>query len=107
MHSPANAQLASGYERVVVIAPTATGNKVIASPRSQAALLEAEGARVEVITPDAGTRKAIGRNPWIPPGEPRRPGRPRPVRGPHRGGRRGVERLTRPGGRPEPVTMGE
>ncbi|MFJ6851144.1 patatin-like phospholipase family protein [Streptomyces sp. NPDC091271] len=62
VHSPANAHLAAGYERVVVIAPTASGNKVIASPRAQAAELEAAGARVEVITPDAGTRKAIGRN---------------------------------------------
>ncbi|MFJ8449426.1 patatin-like phospholipase family protein [[Kitasatospora] papulosa] len=66
VHSPANVQLASGYERVVVIAPTATGNKVIASPRAQVALLEAEGSRVELITPDAGARKAIGRNPLDP-----------------------------------------
>ncbi|MEU9526793.1 patatin-like phospholipase family protein [[Kitasatospora] papulosa] len=66
VHSPANVQLASGYGRVVVIAPTATGNKVIASPRAQAALLEAEGARVKLITPDAGARKAIGRNPLDP-----------------------------------------
>ncbi|MEU5659817.1 patatin-like phospholipase family protein [Streptomyces sp. NPDC047737] len=62
VHSPANAHLAAGYERVVVIAPTAGGSKVIASPRAQAAELEAAGARVEVITPDAGARKAIGRN---------------------------------------------
>ncbi|MEU8706989.1 patatin-like phospholipase family protein [Streptomyces sp. NPDC048565] len=62
VHSPANAHLASGYERVVVIAPTASGNRVIVSPRAQAAELEAAGARVEVITPDAGTKKAIGRN---------------------------------------------
>ncbi len=62
VHSPANAHLASGYGRVVVIAPTATGSKVIVSPRAQAAELEAAGARVEVITPDAATRKAIGRN---------------------------------------------
>ncbi|MEU0128404.1 MULTISPECIES: patatin-like phospholipase family protein [unclassified Streptomyces] len=62
VYSPANAQLAAGYGRVVVIAPTASGTKVIASPRAQAAELEAAGARVEVITPDAGTRKVIGRN---------------------------------------------
>lgn len=62
VHSPANAHLAAGYERVVVIAPTAGGSRVIASPRAQAAELEAAGARVEVITPDAGARKAIGRN---------------------------------------------
>ncbi|MFH8758413.1 patatin-like phospholipase family protein [Streptomyces atroolivaceus] len=62
VHSPANAHLAAGYERVLVLAPTASGNKVIVSPRAQAAELEAAGARVEVITPDAGTRRAIGRN---------------------------------------------
>lgn len=62
VHSPANAQLAAGYGRVVVIAPTAGGSRVVAAPRAQAAELEAAGARVEVITPDAGTRKAIGRN---------------------------------------------
>ncbi|MCX5414133.1 patatin-like phospholipase family protein [Streptomyces sp. NBC_00059] len=62
VHSPANAQLAAGYRRVVVIAPTAGGSRVVAAPRAQAADLEAAGARVEVITPDAGTRKAIGRN---------------------------------------------
>ncbi|MFE3517821.1 patatin-like phospholipase family protein [Streptomyces sp. NPDC059166] len=62
VHSPANAHLAAGYERVVVIAPTAAGNRVIAAPRAQAAELEEAGARVEVITPDAGTRKAVGRN---------------------------------------------
>ncbi|WP_406150890.1 patatin-like phospholipase family protein [Streptomyces sp. NBC_01012] len=62
VHSPANAHLASGYGRVIVIAPTAGGNKVIVSPRAQAAELEAAGARVEVITPDADTKKAIGRN---------------------------------------------
>lgn len=62
VHSPANAQLAAGYERVIVIAPTARGNKVLISPRAQAAELEAAGARVEVITPDAAARKAFGRN---------------------------------------------
>lgn len=62
VYSPANAHLAAGCERVVVIAPTASGNKVIISPRSQATDLEAKGARVAVITPDAAARKAFGRN---------------------------------------------
>ncbi|MFJ1617997.1 patatin-like phospholipase family protein [Streptomyces sp. NPDC088251] len=66
VHSPANAHLAAGYGRVVVIAPTARGNKAIASPRSQAAELAAQGARVEVITPDAAAKKAFGRNPLDP-----------------------------------------
>ncbi|MFF2412165.1 patatin-like phospholipase family protein [Streptomyces sp. NPDC058092] len=66
VHSPANAHLAAGYGRVVVIAPTASGNKAIASPRSQAAELAAKGARVEVITPDAAAKKAFGHNPLDP-----------------------------------------
>ncbi|MFJ8855005.1 patatin-like phospholipase family protein [Streptomyces sp. NPDC102437] len=66
VHSTANAQLAAGYGRVVVIAPSASGNKAIASPRSQAAALTADGARVEVITPDAAAKKAFGRNPLDP-----------------------------------------
>ncbi|MFF9350352.1 patatin-like phospholipase family protein [Streptomyces sp. NPDC014734] len=66
VHSPANAQLAEGYGRVVVIAPTASGNKIIASPRAQADRLAARGARVEVITPDAAAKRAFGRNPLDP-----------------------------------------
>ncbi|MFE7353243.1 patatin-like phospholipase family protein [Streptomyces sp. NPDC057543] len=66
VHSPANAHLAAGYGRVVVIAPTASGNKAIASPRSQAAELAAKGTRVEVITPDAAAKKAFGHNPLDP-----------------------------------------
>lgn len=66
VHSTANAQLAAGYGRVVVIAPSASGSKAIASPRSQAAALAADGALVEVITPDAAAKKAFGRNPLDP-----------------------------------------
>lgn len=66
VHSTANAQLAAGYGRVVVIAPSAGGNKAIASPGSQAAALAANGARVELITPDADAKKAFGRNPLDP-----------------------------------------
>jgi NTE family protein len=62
IHSPANAQIAAGYDRVVVIAPIESGNGVVAAPRTQAAALTAAGARVEVITPGSAARKAIGRN---------------------------------------------
>ncbi|MEU9012510.1 patatin-like phospholipase family protein [Streptomyces sp. NPDC048479] len=62
VHSTANAHLAAGYERVVIIAPIASGNKVVVSPRAQAARLAAAGARVEVITPDAAARKVFGRH---------------------------------------------
>ncbi|HET6357216.1 patatin-like phospholipase family protein [Streptomyces sp.] len=61
VHTTANAHLAAGYERVVVLAPIAYGTKAMASPRAQAARLAAAGARVEVITPDAAARKVIGR----------------------------------------------
>ncbi|MFF3397337.1 patatin-like phospholipase family protein [Streptomyces sp. NPDC002659] len=60
VHTTANAHLAAGYERVVVLAPIAYGTKAMASPRAQAAQLAAAGARVEVITPDAAARKVIG-----------------------------------------------
>ncbi|MEU3745806.1 MULTISPECIES: patatin-like phospholipase family protein [Streptomyces] len=66
IHSTANAHLAAGYDRVVVIAPTPQGNKVVLSPARQGAALAAAGARVEVITPDAASRKAFGRNPLDP-----------------------------------------
>lgn len=62
VHSTANAHLAAGYRKVVVLAPMAAGNKVLVSPRAQAARLAAEGARVEVITPDTAAKKAFGRN---------------------------------------------
>ncbi|MEV6329818.1 patatin-like phospholipase family protein [Streptomyces sp. NPDC051909] len=62
LHSTANAQLAAGYERVVIIAPSAAGNKALHSPARQGAALAAAGARVEVITPDAGSKRAFGRD---------------------------------------------
>ncbi|MET9952732.1 patatin-like phospholipase family protein [Streptomyces sp. NPDC006339] len=61
VHSTANAHLAAGYERIVVVAPSAAGNKVILSPARQGADLAAAGARVEVITPDAESRQVFGR----------------------------------------------
>ncbi|MBT2445057.1 patatin-like phospholipase family protein [Streptomyces sp. ISL-36] len=61
VHSTANAHLAAGHDRVVVIAPNASGNKAIASPARQGAALAGTGARVEVITPDAASKQAFGR----------------------------------------------
>lgn len=66
LHSTANAHLAAGYERVVIIAPSGAGSKVIVSPAAQGAALAAAGARVEVITPDAESKRAFGRNPLDP-----------------------------------------
>ncbi|WP_411121768.1 patatin-like phospholipase family protein [Streptomyces sp. x-19] len=62
VHSSANADLAAGYDRVVVIAPITTGGGPIVAPRIQAARLAGKGARVHVITPDRAARSAFGRN---------------------------------------------
>ncbi|MFD5107655.1 patatin-like phospholipase family protein [Streptomyces cinereoruber] len=62
IHSTANAHLAAGYARVLVVAPDGRGSKVIPAPERQGADLAAAGARVEVITPDADSRAAFGRN---------------------------------------------
>ncbi|MGW8360342.1 patatin-like phospholipase family protein [Streptomyces wedmorensis] len=60
VHSTANAHLAAGHDRVVVIAPSARGSKVVLSPARQGADLAAGGARVVVIVPDAASRAAFG-----------------------------------------------
>jgi NTE family protein len=62
MRSVANADLAHGYERVVIIAPVAVGLGFMASPGRQAAALTAAGARVALIRPDRPAVRAIGRN---------------------------------------------
>jgi NTE family protein len=62
VHSPANAHLAAGHRRVVVLAPGALGNRVVASPAAQAARLAEGGARTCVVTPSAAAKKAYGRN---------------------------------------------
>jgi NTE family protein len=58
--SPANAQLAAGYDRVVIVAPYARGNARIPSPGRQARELEAAGARVAVLKPDRAAARAVG-----------------------------------------------
>ena len=58
----ANADLAHGYERVVIVAPVAAGIGFMASPRRQAAALTAAGARVALVRPDRAAVRAIGRN---------------------------------------------
>ncbi|MFI8321356.1 patatin-like phospholipase family protein [Streptomyces sp. NPDC085529] len=60
IHSTANAHLAAGWERVVVIAPNAMGNKAVHAPARQAGDLIAAGARVKVITPGADAKAVIG-----------------------------------------------
>jgi NTE family protein len=60
MRSTANADLAQGYDRLVVLAPIPRGVGPITSVDAQVSGMV--GARVAVITPDPGARAAIGRN---------------------------------------------
>jgi NTE family protein len=62
MRTVANADLAHGYERVVIVAPVAAGLGFMASPGRQAAALTAAGARVVLVRPDRAAGRAIGRN---------------------------------------------
>jgi NTE family protein len=59
MRSPANADLAAGSERVVVLAPIARGVGHLASVDAQVTGLV---ARVAVVSPDRAATQAIGKN---------------------------------------------
>ncbi|HEU5159557.1 MAG TPA: patatin-like phospholipase family protein [Streptosporangiaceae bacterium] len=61
VRSAANADLATGYARVVVLAPITSGFGPLPSVARQVSQLP-EGARVIVLSPDKAARKAIGRN---------------------------------------------
>jgi NTE family protein len=61
MRSPANADLASGYRRVVVIAPLTRGFGHMTSVASQVAGM-GSGTRTLVVEPDQAAVRAIGRN---------------------------------------------
>jgi NTE family protein len=60
MRSTANADLAQGYDRLVVLAPIPRGVGPIASVDAQVTGMVS--ARVAVVTPDEGARTAIGKN---------------------------------------------
>ena len=62
VRSVANADLAAGYERVVIVVPVATGIGHMPSPSRQAAALAAAGAHVVLVRPDRAAVRAIGRN---------------------------------------------
>lgn len=62
IRSAANADLAAGCERIIIIAPLASGFGPLASPDNQARALSAAGALVTVIKPDKAALRAIGRN---------------------------------------------
>jgi NTE family protein len=59
LRSAANADLADGYDRVVVLAPIPRGVGPLASVDAQVTGMV---ARVAVVSPDEGSRAAIGRN---------------------------------------------
>lgn len=61
VRSATNADLATGYERVVVLAPIARGFRPSAGAAAQVAALRAQ-AQVALVTPGAAARRAIGRN---------------------------------------------
>jgi NTE family protein len=61
MRSPANADLAAGADRVVVIAPITRGRRSARVP-AQLARLIAGGARAVAVSPDRAARRAIGNN---------------------------------------------
>jgi len=62
MRSATNADLAAGYERVVVLAPLPRGAGWLPSVSAHVAELRRGGAQVVVVSPDAAARAAIGRN---------------------------------------------
>lgn len=61
MRSAANADLAAGCGRVVVLAPMTSGFGPIARLSDQVAVLRTD-ARVVVVSPDSAAARAIGRN---------------------------------------------
>ena len=65
VRSVANADLARGYERVVVIAPLTAAARRADRPAAQAAAL-GPGVRTAVISPSDAALTAIGRNPLDP-----------------------------------------
>lgn len=60
--SSANADLAAGYDRVLIVAPGARGTATIPGPHQQSAALAEAGASVVAITPDRASARARGRN---------------------------------------------
>jgi len=61
VRSAANADLADGYDKVVVLAPIARGLGPMTGVATQVAALRATAA-VALVTPDAAALKAFGRN---------------------------------------------
>jgi NTE family protein len=62
MTSVANAHLAAGSERVVVVAPIVSGVGPVPSVGAQVAELARGGSEVSLVSPDSAAQQAIGRN---------------------------------------------
>ncbi len=62
VRSPANADLAAGCDRVVVLAPTVRALGPMVGVAAQVDALRAQGAQVALVSPDAAAVAAIGRN---------------------------------------------
>jgi NTE family protein len=69
LRSPANADLADGCDRVVVLAPITRGFGPVSGVVRQVAELS-RGPRVVLISPDPASRRAIGPNPLDPAHRP-------------------------------------
>lgn len=65
IRSPANVDVARGYDRVVVLAPTTVSLRRRLSPAAQLAALPAT-TRTLLVSPDRTARTAIGSNPLDP-----------------------------------------
>ncbi|MFC8360742.1 patatin-like phospholipase family protein [Streptomyces griseorubiginosus] len=65
MVSAANAILAAGHDRIVVLAPMPEGHAGIPSAQDDVARLS-QSAQTALATPDAASRAAIGPNPYDP-----------------------------------------
>lgn len=62
----ANADLAHGCGRVVILAPSRVTTPLMPGPQQQAIQLRRRGTDAVVVNPDAATRDALGRNPLDP-----------------------------------------
>jgi NTE family protein len=62
MRSPANADLAAGYDRVVVVAPITQGLRPMPSVAEQVTELARSCQAVALLAPDAAAVAAFGRN---------------------------------------------
>lgn len=61
VHSPINADLATGYDRVVVLAPLEEAGDTMASPADEVVALRSTAARVAFVVPDESAREGVGR----------------------------------------------